>query len=387
MSNGRGQQTSAGKGDRHRGVDVSRYTIPVCATEPVPISREPCAVVVWGLMVAVLFGPWVATVCSQTVLPAESFPIQEPGVAMPFVGEIGPAVDLSPTPGPAGTLSSGPLPGPNDEDYDPDRPRDARSGFFQGLSAQATWLAGGQGPSQLGVSDIELYSVFAVPLPKKSWPLLITPTFDTYLMQVPRSIDLPARLYDGILELSWIPRLSPEWRLNVTADPGVYSDFQEGTAKGIRVPAHAAAIYTWSPTTKIVFGAAYLDRRSGSDVLPIGGVVWKPRDDLSFELVLPRPKIGWRIDPGGTADDDLQHWIYVAGEWGGDTWEIRRSSGVDEQVSYSDYRVLLGFERLAMGGPKLRFETGYIFGRELCYPGLPHVEPSPTLLLRAGATF
>ena len=83
-------------------------------------------------------------------------------------------------------------------------------------------------------------------------------------------------------------------------DPGVYSDFQEGTAKGIRVPGHAAAIYTWSPTTKIVFGAAYLDRRCGIDVIPIGGMIWKPRDDLHFELVFPHPKIAWRIDPGGS---------------------------------------------------------------------------------------
>ena len=39
--------------------------------------------------------------------------------------------------------------------------------------------------------------MFALPLPKKTWPLVLTPTFDAYLMDVPRSIDLPARFYDA----------------------------------------------------------------------------------------------------------------------------------------------------------------------------------------------
>jgi hypothetical protein len=341
-----------------------------------------------GLILAILFGPLVSTLWSQTVLPAGSFPVEDPRVAQPFLGEIGPVEDLSPVPGPAGVLpSSGPLPSPNDEDYDPDRPRDARNGFFQGVGVQATWLAGGSGPSQVGMADVELDSVFALPLPKKTWPLVLMPTFDVFLMDVPRAIDLPPRLYDAYVELSWLPKLSAEWRLNLTVDPGVYSDFKERTSKGIRVPVDAAAIYTWSPATKIVFGAAYLDRRTGADVIPIGGILWKPRDDLDFELVFPKPKIAWRVDPDGNPDDDIQHWLYLAGEFGSEAWEVRRSSGLDEQVSYTDYRLLLGFERTAFGGPKLRAELGYVFGRQLRYLTSPNVDLSPTLLLRAGATF
>jgi hypothetical protein len=343
--------------------------------------RLPC------LIVAVLLGPLVSTLWSQAVFPAESFPVEEPRVAEPFLGQIGPAEEFSLTPGPAETLPIGPLPAPNDEDYDPDRPRDARNGFFQAVGVQATWLAGGRGPSELGMTDVELDSVFALPLPKKTWPLVLTPTFDAYLLDVPRSIDLPARLYDAYLEFSWLPRLSPEWRLDLTVDPGVYSDFEEQTSKGIRVPGQAAAIYTWSPTTKIVFGAAYLDRRSGTDVIPVGGIIWKPRDDLHFEMVFPKPKIAWRVDPDGNVDDDIQHWLYLAGEFGSEAWEIRRDSGLDEQVGYTDYRLLLGFERPEIGGPKLRVEMGYVFGRQLRYLTSPNVDLSPTLLLRAGATF
>ncbi len=338
------------------------------------------------LIVVVLLGPLVSTLWSQGVFPAESFPVEEPRTAEPFLGEVGPAEEFSITPGPAATLA-GPLPPASDEDYDPDRPRDSRNGFFQGTGVQATWLAGGQGPSELGIADVALDSVFALPLPKKTWPLVLTPTFDAFLLQVPRLIDLPPRVYDAFVEFSWLPRLSPEWRLDVTVDPGVYSDFEEQTSKGIRVPTQAAAIYTWSPTTKIIFGAAYLDRRLGIDLIPIGGIIWKPRDDLDFELLFPKPKIAWRVDPDGNVDDEIQHWLYLAGEFGSEAWEIRRNSGLDEQVSYTDYRLLLGFERKAFGGPKLRVETGYVFGRELRYLTSPNVDLSSTLLLRAGATF
>ena len=339
------------------------------------------------LIVAVLLGPLVSTLWSRAVLAAESFPVEEPEFAEPFLGEIGPSEEFSKMPGPAETLPTGSPPAAGDEDYDPDRPRDARSGFFQGLGAQATWLAGGRGPTEVGMTDVELDSVFALPLPKKTWPLVLTPTFDAFLMDVPPLIDLPARLYDAYIELAWFPRLSPQWRLDLTVDPGVYSDFEERSSKGIRVPGHAAAIYTWSPTTKIVFGAAYLDRHSGIDVIPIGGIIWKPRDDLNFEMVFPRPKIAWRVDPDGNGDDLIQHWLYLAGEFGSEAWEIRRSSGLDEQISYTDYRLLLGFERPSIGGPKLRVEMGYVFGRQLRYVTSPNVDLSPTLLLRAGATF
>jgi hypothetical protein len=329
----------------------------------------------------------VSTLWSQAGFPAESFPVEEPGAAVPFLGEIGPAEEFSLTPGPAETLPAGTLPAPNDEDYDPDRPRDARSGFFQAVGAQATWLAGGRGPTEVGMADVALDSVFALPLPKKTWPLVLTPTFDWYLMDAPPSIDLPARLYDAYVEFSWLPRLSPQWRLDLTVDPGVYSDFEEQAGKGIRVPAQAAAIYTWSPTAKIIFGAAYLDRRIGIDVIPIGGIIWKPRDNLNLEMVFPKPKLAWRVDPDGNVDDDIQHWLYLAGEFGSEAWEIRRTSSLDEQISYTDYRLLLGFERPSIGGPKLRVEIGYVFGRQLRYLTSPNVDLSSTLLMRAGAAF
>ena len=50
-----------------------------------------------------------------------------------------------------------------------------------------------------------LDSVFALPLPKKTWPLVLTPTFDAFLLQVPRSIDLPPRVYDAFVESPWSP--------------------------------------------------------------------------------------------------------------------------------------------------------------------------------------
>ena len=48
---------------------------------------------------------------------------------------------------------------------------------------------------------------------------------------------------------------------------------------------------------------------------------------------------------GGKFGDKVQDWPYIAGEFTGDAWAIRRSDGSDDQVVLSDYRVILGMER------------------------------------------
>ena len=107
---------------------------------------------------------------------------------------------------------------------------------------------------------------------------------------------------------------------------------------------HGAAAWTWNDTTKLVLGAAYLDRPD-VELIAIGGVIWTPSDDVKFDLVFPHPKISQRIYWTGECGDDVQDWAYIAGEFNGDAWAIRRSDGLDDQVVISDYRLVFGMER------------------------------------------
>ena len=343
------------------------------------------------LIAAVAWGLSFRDSVSQ-VLP----PIENPPPETLDAGPLGPPLTDLPQ---ASPLSGEPYrPGPaendsvllresgqvQDEEVDPDRARDSRNTFFQGFDLQATWLAAG-GASGMGMVDVEMYSEFAMPLPKKTWPLLLTPGFGSHFLDGPQVSDMPPRLYDAYVEFRWIPRFSSEWRLDVAVMPGVYSDFQQSASDSLRITGHAAAIYTWSPTVKLVLGVAYFDRPD-ANVLPVGGIVWKPNDDVKFELVAPRPKISYRLDHR-VEPDATRDWVYLAGEWGGGTWAIRRVSGIDDQVTYGDYRILLGFQRDAFGGPDFRMEVGYVFGRRLEYVSQPHVDLTPTFLVRGGVTF
>jgi len=268
----------------------------------------------------------------------------------------------------------------------PERPPDARPGMFQKLIFTGTWLGGG-GDDDFGVTQMELKSILALPIPSRTYPLIITPGFAVRYLDAPASADLPPRGYDAYTQFRWMRRLGERWGIDLAVTPGVFSDFMQSSDEAFRITGHGVTAWTWTPTTKIVLGAAYIDRRS-TDVLPICGVIWNPHDDAKFELVFPHPRIARRIYHNGAYTDDVQDWIYVAGELGGGTWAIQRAGGSNDVVDYTDYRLLLGVERKAIGGLDANLEVGYVFERKLRYDSAtPDLHPAGTVLLRGGVTY
>jgi len=267
----------------------------------------------------------------------------------------------------------------------PDLPPDARPGMFQKLVFSGTWLApGGDG---LGISDLELKSILAVPFPTRLSPLIITPGFAVHYFDGPSSTDLPPRVYDAYTQFRWMSQVLPSLGVDLAITPGVFSDFRQSTDEQLRITGHGAAALTCSPTAKIVLGVGYFDRLDVR-LMPIGGLIWAPNEDTSLELLFPQPRIARRVYFCGTAADDVQDWIYLAGEFGGGTWAIQRANGANDVVNYHDIRVILGVERKVIGAPDGRLEVGYIFGRKVEYHSrTPEFQPSDTVMLRGGITY
>lgn len=273
------------------------------------------------------------------------------------------------------------------EEVDPDRPPGAREGMFQKITFQSTWLAGGNSADAFGMTDLELKTILALPIPSRKYPLIITPGFVAHYLQGPEISDLPPRVYDAYTQFRWMYRFSPEWAMDAAVTPGYFSDFEHSSSKALRITGYGAAAYTCSPTTKLVLGAAYLDRQNLS-VLPVGGIIWKPSPDLSFDLVAPKPQISRRLYWGDASTDAVQDWLYLAGELGGGTWAIQRADASEDTFTYTDYRILLGLERKVIGGLGGWVEVGYAVGREIEYGShTPSVTPPGTVLLRLGATY
>ncbi len=332
-----------------------------------------------------------ATACLQAVLLAATLSVATRAAAqqvarLPAVVPLNQAGPVRPVSYPGSAAELVQAPGGLEIPTEPERPSGARSGMFQKLLVTGTWLAPGGGDN-IGMSELEIRSILALPIPSREYPLIITPGFGVHYIDGPVSSDLPPRVYDAYAQFRWMRRLGTRWGIDLAVTPGVFSDFEQSSDDSFRVTGYGAAQWTRSETQKFVLGVAYIDRQT-SDLLPICGVIWMPHDDVQFDLVFPHPRIGRRIYLTGHFGDDVQDWIYMAAELGGGTWAVRRAAGFDDVVDYSDYRIFFGVERKEIGCLDSRLEIGYVFGRRLRYESAtPRLEPDGTVMIRGGVTY
>jgi len=269
---------------------------------------------------------------------------------------------------------------------EPQLPPGARDGVLQKLFFTSTWIPRLESDS-VGVGDFETGLVLGFPLMRRDTPLLVTPRFALHTLDGPVTPHLPPRLYDASVEFRHLRKLRGPWAMDMAVALGYYSDLERSSSDAFRVTGYGLAVYESSPRTKWVLGVAYLNR-AGASVLPIGGVIYQPSPDLKWELVVPRPRIAWRV-PGCNSDCGDERWLYVAGEFGGGVWafEVPGTSTLD-LLTYRDYRVALGYERKTIGGLSRRVEIGYLFGRELEFDSsTPDTTLDDSLYVRAGLTF
>ena len=254
--------------------------------------------------------------------------------------------------------------------------------FFQMASFTGTWMPAIDS-DDFGQSDLEAYSVFALPAPTADSPLLFTPLFAARYLDGPTTPDMPSRVYDASLQIRWLPKLSDRFRLDLAFEPGLHGDFEKSDDDALRFPGHGLGIFEWAPGKKLVLGVLYLDRED-INYLPAGGLILNPYDGLQLDLIFPKPKIAWRTSCEGC----VEVWQYIAAEFGGGPYSIQRANGAQDVVIQTDYRLLYGIERKRIGGLKSRIEIGYVMGRELDYvSNTTDYKPSDTVIVRAGVAY
>jgi len=256
--------------------------------------------------------------------------------------------------------------------------------LLQEVRGRYTWLHGGTGAQAFGVTDVETSATFAVP------PLLITPGYAMHFWEGPKTTaanggaDLPPRVYDAYLDLGWHPQVTDWFSVNLGARVGVYTDFNTFSAHSIRTMGRALGVVTYTPELQFAAGVVYLDRNR-IKLLPAGGVIWTPNADARYEFLFPNPRLARRYTTIGTTD----LWYYLAGEYGGGAWTIKRANGMNDAVDYNDIRVSLGLEAIALSGLRGTFEVGYVFDRQIIYRSVmpDRFDPSSTILLRASLSY
>jgi hypothetical protein len=264
---------------------------------------------------------------------------------------------------------------------------DHKDGFFQKLAFSAAWL-NRTSEQNMGLTELRSRLTVALPVPSRDFPLLITPAFNVTALNGPNgrfaAPDLPAQLYDVSLELMWLPKLSDRWMGILAVAPGLYSDWDQLQDDALRTKVTALARYDWiAQRLQLVAGLLYLDRQD-VNWLPAGGLIWTPHEDARYELLFPRPKLARAIARSELHED----WVYVAGEFGGDTWSFHRPAGGFDRLTIRDWRVYLGIERKRDGGAGHRLEVGYVFSRDIRFDSpRPDYQIGDTLMLRAGIDF
>lgn len=250
-----------------------------------------------------------------------------------------------------------------------------------------TWLEGSSA-NEVDIHDAELG--FTLNWPNflgSGEPLRISPAFIFHFWdgpQPPSAADLPSRAYSTFLSGSWTTPTNLNFGGEVVSSIGVYTDFSAFNGNSLRIKGTGLGWIRLTPNMMFKFGVSYLNRLD-IKLLPVGGLYWKPGNLVELELYFPNPKIKYTLPQMGNTELKL----YLTGDYGGDTWTIRRVGGFDDQIELSDLRVLGGIEFSGFRGMKGFIEAGYAFDRELLYRITPasSIQLSDSAIVRAGFLF
>lgn len=264
-------------------------------------------------------------------------------------------------------------------------PPGARKGLYQGAGNKIAYLPRFENDS-LGITTLETHVNFGVPFPRPQTPLLITPRYRIRFLDGPDFTDVPPRVHEAEVGLQHFRPLTDRWMFNGAITMGLYADDHSFDADdAFRVTGRALGIYELSCQWKGIIGVVYLNR-AGLTVVPAAGLMYD-RGDLKVDLIFPRPRVAWLL-PGSTPGATEQNWFYIQGELGGNIWAVNRVDGSDDNLSYGDARLMIGYEHKHIGGVSQRTELAYVFNRELEYDSEGYEsELDDTLMLRWISTF
>ena len=183
--------------------------------------------------------------------------------------------------------------------------------------------------------------------------------------------------FSASLDFGVTPQFNETFSLDAWFRFGVFSDFNTVNSHSLRYQGRLAGMFNVSKQFKVVAGVLYMDR-ARIKLLPTGGVIWVPREDIVLRLTFPNPKLSMRITNTGRAE----WWGYLQGDYGGGSWTIDGT-----KTDYNDIRIGLGveFETLTKVGGF--FEIGGAFNREIYSGGNAWCKPDSMLYLKTGFVF
>ena len=106
-----------------------------------------------------------------------------------------------------------------------------------------------------------------------------------------------------------------------------------------------------------------LPGRNDIPVVPAIGLIYQPNPNVRYDLMFPRPRASFLL----TDDGRRQNWGYIGGGLNGGTWAYQQDSGLNDQLTYRAWQLVLGWESTPMMQPGMPFALGRKFGAEFGY--------------------
>lgn len=212
----------------------------------------------------------------------------------------------------------------------------------------------------------------------------ITPSFRVDYIDAAPGIDVPAELFETGVNFFYRKPINDRWSAVAIVRPSVRSDFTTSD-KAFRIFGLGLLNWDYKPDVlSLSFGAVYLDR-ADLPLLPAVGLTWTPKPTTKLDLRFPQSKLAFRLAKDGS---NSETWSYVTAGLGGNTWAVTRASGLTDELSLQDVRLMFGVDHLTDGGGGWFAEFGYAFNRRIEYESTDaEVDLSDGILLQAGCRY
>ena len=251
---------------------------------------------------------------------------------------------------------------------------------IQSVSLSGGWLAAIRS-NDLHTSHVKTSIGLGVPLGSFETILGVTPSFRVDWIDAASGMDVPSQLFETGVSFFYRKPISERLSAMAIVTPSIRSDFTTSD-QALRV--FGLGLLNWekvADTLTLSGGVVFLGR-ADLPVLPAVGLTWTPDVRTKLDLRFPQARYSHRLMKEGAKSET---WGYCSAGIGGNTWAVTRQSGLTDELSLRDIRVLCGIEHVTDGGGGWFCEAGFAFARKIEYERTAtEVSLSDGLLLNAG---
>ncbi|MDR3232392.1 MAG: hypothetical protein LBT46_01765 [Planctomycetaceae bacterium] len=260
--------------------------------------------------------------------------------------------------------------------------------FREATAVDFSFMPGGGKNNSFGLGQIDLQMRLAFPcrfIPNNGgntsgtgWFFIVPGASLTWFDGPLGPPDMSANAFGTFLKFGTEPQFNNIFGLKAWGQLGIFSDYHKATSEAFRLSGNLEGTIRLSQQMQIAAGVLYLGRERVR-LLPTGGLIYTPNDDLTLRLVFPNPKITKRLWKGQRADISG----YISADYCGSTWDIKSIGATD----YNDIHLGTGLEFITPQKIAGYLESGGAFARELYTDGHRWNKAPNVLYLKTGFVF